>query len=735
MPAAALHKIEFKPGIIKDDTPLASEGGYISAQWWRFYRSNADAMARPQIMGGYEAVNNNTISGFVRGMHGWADKTGVSWLAMGTATNLYASDGSTYTDITPPHTEWFLKDCFTTVNGSPTVTVTNAVYSSAAGTTTTVPHGLKTGDSVIISFADAVGGITPNGTYTVVTVPTSTKFTITHGSNATSDATGGGYVWFKATLTAGLVDGTGGLGYGTGAYSSGAYSLPSTSDFLPRVWSLKNWGQNLLAVPRLGPFFEWQPSLSYPELMTNGTFAASTGWATGTGWSIAGSTATAVAGTASNLSQALTGFLEGGRVYRIVVTLTRSAGTCYFAINNGSVISVSAPINKSGTYTLRCVCPATPIDFIIAKDNAFAGTVTSVSVKLESTAYRLDGAPVLSESGFVGSDQIAVACGTYQANGIYNPMCVRTSDKANNQNWVPSTTNFASEVILAAGGRIIGGLPTRNGNFIFTDTATYGMAPTNTPGNPYTYSLLGTGNGLIGRMAAVEARGRVFWMSKKDFFVATYDYQGANPTRIECSLKNDVFDNIAVGQEEKTWAVYMPEFNEVFWFYADGRISNEVNSYVAFQLDIQCWTSGTVARTSGISSGAYPFPIWAGYEGTTTTLYFHEKGQSANGNALVSSLKCAPFDGEDGDHTMNIMRCVPNILNQVGGLQIAFYGEGFPRTDVVTSGALQIDPTTSKLDFRFRARRVWFEITGNSSPSAGRLGPLMLEATPSAGRR
>ena len=47
-------------------------------------------------------------------------------------------------------------------------------------------HGRSIGDTVILSGATAVGGITPNGTFTVATVPSVNAYTFTFTSNATS---------------------------------------------------------------------------------------------------------------------------------------------------------------------------------------------------------------------------------------------------------------------------------------------------------------------------------------------------------------------------------------------------------------------------------------------------------------------------------------------------------------------------------------------------------------------
>jgi len=58
-------------------------------------------------------------------------------------------------------------------------------------------------------------------------------------------------------LPAGNIDGTGGAGYGTGTWSTGTYSSPSTVDYFPRTWSMAAWGQTLIANPRGGGIYTW----------------------------------------------------------------------------------------------------------------------------------------------------------------------------------------------------------------------------------------------------------------------------------------------------------------------------------------------------------------------------------------------------------------------------------------------------------------------------------------------
>lgn len=71
-------------------------------------------------------------------------------------------------------------------------------------------------------------------------------------------------------FTAGNADGTGGTGWGTGAYSTGNYSQPSATDYFPLTWSLDAYGQTLIGCPRNQGVFQWSNVTGTPAaLVTN----------------------------------------------------------------------------------------------------------------------------------------------------------------------------------------------------------------------------------------------------------------------------------------------------------------------------------------------------------------------------------------------------------------------------------------------------------------------------------
>lgn len=702
----ALNKLDFASGLVKDDTAYTAKGGYVDGNNVRFRQG------KPQTRGGWEIVATTAFNGLARGIKAWSDLTGSPQLAFGTASNLFVLTGGQIIDITPPLIETVLANPFTTVLGSSAVTVAQT------------EHGFAVGQPVTFGNGAPVGGLTLNGPYTVATIVSRNSYTITAGGNATSSATGGGTVDVTAPLQAGNVDGLGGLGYGTGGYGQGPYGLPSISDFLPRVWSLDNFGEVLLANPRGGALFAWQPAVTYPNVAT-GT------WATGTGWTAGG---TASAGTASNYSQNVVNALRGGYLYRVTFTAAISAGTVRFQVNAGTpspalidLGPASIAISRAGTYTRTFVCPANPSDIVFAKDSAFAGSITDVTLALESKAFRVLEAPTRIDGMFVDPHRSVVTAGTIGANGTYNPLLLRWSDLANFHNWTAGTGSFSGEIAIAGGGRIVGGLPSRSTNLIWTDSALSAMQ-FNTGG--FSVNLVGTGCGLIGKFAVCEYNGVAFWLSTSgNFYKTAFDFQGAIPQVIDCRIRADVFNNIAASQGEKVFASINAQFSEVQWFVPDQRDGNECSRTAVYNFVENHWTAWTEARSSWVDAGVFPYPIACGTDGN---LYYHEKGTTANGMPLPNFLETAYFDIEDGGNLMITERFVPDFQGQKGNIDVVFSGKLWPNTSEVMMRSRTSMPTTRKLDFRLKARQAKIRF---SSTAAWRGGSWRIEAQKSGAQR
>jgi hypothetical protein len=695
-------------GVFKDETPLKSEGYAVDTQGYRIHRNGW------QTQRGYERAASATFTGLVRGSAAWSDLSGVKAAGFGTATALYLFYGGSITDVTPDKLRGTGTDIFTTVNGSPVITVGIS------------NHGLKEDDTFNQTLADAVGGITLDASYTVTEILDINRFTITHGSSASSSATGGGTCEYNAPIDAGLVDGTGGIGYGTGTYGSGLYGIASVGDTEARRWAISPWGQNMLACAPGGPLYEQQPRISYLDLLEDIEPTLGTGWS-GT------ATLTAVTGTASTVDYDLTGVWAGGDTLVLTMDVTVSSGEVQVEATSsvGPVTyDVGEAITETGTYTRYFQAPPSPTTFALNKNATFAGTINSITLKVAENAYRINSAPQYSNGVVVDAKKIAIVWSTVRVDGVYDRLCVRWSDLGDNKTWIPSTDNYAGENSdFGLGSQIIAVVPTNRENLVFTDAGVYSMQFTGELGNAYEFNLIGGGAGLKSPDAVVAHAGRVFWLGQDDNF---YIYQGSMAQIIECPLRRDMVDNIAIGQDAKINASVQAAFSEIRFCYADSRDGNEVSRALVFNWAENKWYNDTELRTDRIGTSIFRELIGFGSDGY---IYYHDLGNTANGNALTTSLKTGFYDADDGNNLTLLRRFLPDFDDQVGDiLMTVITRDRSPGTET-TFGPYTITPTTTEVPLRIMARQFALQFDTDIAGTENRFGSFRMDLDMTGARR
>ena len=237
-----LKKLVLKPGVNKENTRYANENGWYDCDKVRFRQGT------PEKIGGWQRISANTFLGVCRSLWNWITLGNLNLLGVGTNKKFYIESGGTYNDITPIRDTATLTDPFTTSSGLPTVTVTDTA------------HGAVAGDYVNFSGATAVGGLTINGNYEIITVPTANTYTITASSNASSSATGGGTVTAAYEIAVGPAIQTPFNGWGAGGWGSGTWGTGGTSTTSIRLWSQTNYGEDLIFCPRGGAIYYWDAS-------------------------------------------------------------------------------------------------------------------------------------------------------------------------------------------------------------------------------------------------------------------------------------------------------------------------------------------------------------------------------------------------------------------------------------------------------------------------------------------
>lgn len=252
-----LQKIQFKPGFNKQQTATGAEGQWIEGDNIRF------RYGEPQKIGGWQQLVSTTLAGPAREQLSWTALNGKKYAAIGTSKLLVIYYEQQFYDITPLQTA--VTGCtYTSTTGSATVTITKS------------SHGLSVGDYLIFSAATTPGSPTTSftsasfttNTFEVISVPTSSTFTVTMSTTETgTGVTTGGSLSFQAYEPIGPVTQTGAYGWGTGTWGLSTWGTdrPVTNVILaPGSWSLDNYGQILIATIKNGKTFYWDPSAATP---------------------------------------------------------------------------------------------------------------------------------------------------------------------------------------------------------------------------------------------------------------------------------------------------------------------------------------------------------------------------------------------------------------------------------------------------------------------------------------
>lgn len=552
-----LTKIQFKPGIDKENTNYANEGGYYNCDKVRF-RSGT-----PEKIGGWvnETSSGSTFNGVVHSFNCWTTYDSTNLMGVGTNQKFYIENAGYYRDVTPLRTTTTLGvNPFTTVSGSNVVTV------AATG------HGATATTFINISGATAVGGLTLSGEYEIINTIDGNNYIILASTTAGSNATGGGAAVVVAyNINAGTSSTTSITGYGTGGYGMGGYGVGTGTINRPiQLWSQCVSGQDLVFATSNGSIYFWLKDTSTTPARAI-TLAAEANLVTQQ------TQAVTFGGVTSNITVTTTLNLAPGMV---ISGVNITAGTYITTAWNGSTtVPISAPTTgaSSGTYTFSYSGQAVPTQ-------TYGVTCTDIN-------------------GFI----VALGSNPYDPTNLtstFDPMKVRWSDQNNPFQWVPATGNQSGEQRLSNGSFLMTARTARQELLVWSNTALYSMQYI---GPPYVFSfqLIMDNISLISPNAAIVINNVTYWMGKDKF----YTYTGQVNT-LDCSLRNFVFGNINTQQPAQIVCGSNPGFNEVWWMYPSAS-SNVNDSYVIYNYTENLWYYGTLNRSAWLNTALRNYPMAA----------------------------------------------------------------------------------------------------------------------------
>ena len=694
----ALKTLQFQPGINRDKTNYADQGGWFDGDMIRFRQGY------PEKMGGWQVENFAAYEGTARSLFSYVTTDGAVNVGIGTNSKMYVAAGTYIHDITPIRATFVstaTDNCFTTTTSAATTVTVNIA-----------DHLALAGDFVTFSGSAAVGGILAanlNLEFEIQTIVDADNFTITTATSATSGATGGGTgITAVFQLNIGSATTSGGLGFGTGTFGRGTFGSSIAAPVLvfSQLSFQDNFNNDLLFNISGGDIYHWTYNTAYsnravelntitgskavPEQVTKIFFAPS-GHLLALGCTSFNPATSAAGVSISSITRSTT-----------TATLTAS-GPHGLSTLDYVTLSGQIPNTYSGNFQVT-VTGATTFTYVMTSDPG--GSATTVGSYVKAT--------------YLGTlDPLLIRWANVDATIGPQP-----------EVWSPTPTNTSGFLSIKSGSEIVTGINTRQETLIWTDESLTSMQFL---GNVEVFGIQELSNqvNIMGPNVVTHSNNNVFWMGNDKFYV----YSGRIDT-LPCTLKQYVFEDINRDKGDTFFAGTNSQFNEIIWFYVSGS-SNSVDRYVIYNQQEKIWYYGQLSRTAWIDTGANKFPLAT----DNGNLYSHENGNDDGQRAptvptaITSFIQSADMAVGDGEEFVLTKRVIPdvNFINSdtssttgaalTPEVQLTVGVRNFPgaassTTDAasatllrdVTTSTATVDQYTDQVFVRARGRQMNFKI-------------------------
>jgi hypothetical protein len=744
-----LQKLQFRPGINRENTTYASEGGYFASNKIRF-RSG-----QPEKIGGWEADTGTTAStlvpptgklwGVARNMINWLNLAGYNLLGIGTNLKYYIQNGVggfSY-DVTALRTTTAAGEVtFSATNGSPTLTVTD------------IAHGAQAGDFVTYSGAVTLGGnITAtilNAEFQIASYVSSNQYTITASVNAdaSDSGNGGGAVVGAYQITTGSDIYTQNVGWGAGVWGGaivGTVTNQLDGSINNSVTTITVDDATAFSTPT-GTLLIDSETITYTGT-TGTTFTGCTRGVNGVGSGAAVSHAdnAAVVQSTSFIGWGQPATVGIGVQLRLwshspfgedLIFNPRGTSLFYWAnassastFNRAQLLGPSATIvTKSGSVTTDADCP-TVANFVMVSD----------------------------ASRFV----IAYGCNDY-GSVIQDPLLVRWSDQESFATWTPAITNQAGSTRLSHGSQIVTAMQTRQEILVLTDTTIYSMQYLGPP-FVWGFQIMGDNISIAGPNAIATANNVTYWMGTDKFYM----YAGRVQT-LPCTLREYVYNDINLEQSYQFCSGTNEGYSEIWWHYCSSN-STVINRYIIYNYLENSWYYGDWNNYQGVSQGrtawldsslrAFPMAITYGVTGGSTNaqLLYHEDGADDGTEnpsvPIAAEVTSSDFDIGDGHNFGFVWRLIPDLTfdgsfvnNPTAMFTVlpransgSAYGSSNNPNVISTQNyqntrSYAIQQFTQQVYVRIRGRQMAFKISSNTLGVQWQLGVPRIDIRPD-GRR
>ena len=617
-----LKKLSFKPGVNRENTRYASEGGWYECDNVRFRQGT------PEKIGGWTRVTTTTFEGTARSIFNWITLANQNLVGIGTHLKFYIENGGNFNDITP------LRN--TTSGGDINFTPFNTTLSAAVTSTsaTTIPLTTTSGfplsgkiliDSEVIDYTgitdNTLTGCTRGASRLVSGVSTSTT--------AATHSSGAGVTFFTILVT----DSSHGASDGDFVTFSNVVALNGnfTTEILNREYQIES-------VETDSTYTILAKSFSDTTL-----------------------TFTNVASTSSDAVQTQSSSVGAYQIVSGAISSTENTGW-------GASGWGAGPwnIGQTSQEELRIWSQQNfgeDLIFGFRGDRLYywdASVTDPLNVRATPLTDRSGASDVPTVQNLITISDINRFVFCFGTNplgtSVLDPMLIRWSDQDSAVNWTPAATNQAGSLRLSRGTEIVAASQARQEVLVWSDSSLYSLQYVGAGSGVWGATIVGENISIASQNAVAYTNGVAYWMGKDKFYM----YDGRTKP-LPCDLRKYVFTDFNTDQFTQVFAGGNEAFHEVWWFYCSANSAN-IDRYVIYNFLDDIWYYGSMARTAWLDSGLRSFPLATTYNGV---LVDHENGIDDNETGTTAAIDAfilsADFDLDDGHKFMLISRMLPDI--------------------------------------------------------------------------
>jgi len=694
MPHAALQLV---PGVDVNRTPALNQAAISSSDLVRFI-PDRQGFGLVQKLGGWTTYFPNRIDSQVRALWAWEDTNANSYLAVGAEESLsYIQDNNQYI-ITPRTLTSNTAVDISTTSGSSDVTIIDPGSS------------ITQWDNVYIQTPIAVGGLILFGVYPCTNPlndPDEYHITAVDALGApvlaTSTVTNGGDIVEFSTLS--------GDSSVTVTLPNNGYNLYQTFPILisTTVGGITLYGsytiQSIIDANNFVIVAKNAASSSVSNQPMNGGDARYVYYI-------------GVGPVESGQGYGRGGYGRGGY----------GTGVPFVPQNGQSIQTADWTLDNWGEILISC-----PLNGPIYEWSPIAGYSTSAVINT---------APAVNAGIVVAMPQRQIVAWGSTLTGIQDPLLIRWCDVDDFTVWTGTTTNQAGYFRIPKGSKIVECIQAAQQTLVWTDLGLWSMQYV---GLPYVYQFneIGTGCGLIGRKAAAAMSGIVYWMGQSQFYMLA----GSGPQPIACPVWDVIFQDLDTDNLDKIRVATNSRFGEVAWYYPTKGNGGEINAYVKYNIVLQQWDYGTLARTAWINESVLGPPIGAG---TDRFIYQHETSPNAaydgvDNQPMLSNFQTGYFVIAEADLKMFVDQVWPDMKwGYFGGtangttvyqtptaqVELTFYVADYAGQTPVQYGPYYLTQNTTFITPRFRGRLVSIAVSSNDVGSFWRIGNMRYRVQP-----